>query len=517
MGQTTDAIDGAPLPEEKPRRGMIVTSHPRAAEAGAAAMRAGGTAVDAAVTAAAVLGVVDPMSTGIGGDCFAMVWDGEALHGINGSGRSPAAATLEAIGDGMPERGPLPITVPGALHAWQSLLDRFGERSLEQALTPAIEAARGGFAVTPVVARDWARSEDVLKAGVGMEELLPVPAAGQTVTQPSHAASLELVARDGVGAFYEGELGAAIAQAVKTHGGWLSEEDLRAHDSRWVKPRSVSYRGHPVYQLPPNGQGLVVLQALAMLDEYPLGDMGEEERTHLAVEALKLAFADARAHLGDPEDTPFEALLDPAYLESRLDLLDGFRDRANPAPSAGSPSDTVYVAAVDPQGRCCSLINSVYMHFGAAFGVRGVTLQNRGALFSNVPGHPNAFGPRRLPYHTIIPSMVFRSGVPWLVFGVVGGFQQPQGQVQLLLRLIDEGRRLRDAVDAPRFRWIDGDRLRLEAGTPSSLAEALERRGHVLVDASGHGGFGGAQAILVEDGEPTGASDPRKDGRAITV
>ena len=522
MSRITQAVDEAEAPERAPAPGMVVSSHPRAVEAGLAALDAGGTAVDAAVTAAAALGVVDPMSCSLGGDTFALVYEAKtgALHGINGSGPAPRAATLldlTARGHArMPERGPLSVTVPGAVGAWGALLERFGRRSFADALTPAMTLARDGYAVTPVVARDWARSEEVLASGTGLEELLPggrAPAVGQRVRLPAHAETLTRLANEGPESFYNGDFARRVEAAMSEAGGWLCAADLAGYAPEWVAPLTGTYRGHPVHELPPNGQGIVVLEALALLEEYPLADLSAVERTHLQIEALKLAFADAEAYVGDPAHSSAAALLDEDVLQRRLDELDLRRKRAGDgAAPVARGGDTVYVAASDREGNACSLIHSVFMHFGAAFAVDGVVLQNRGALFRTDPAHPGALGPGRRSYHTIIPAMVERAGQPWLIFGVVGGYQQPQAQVQLLTRLIDGGEELQPAVDAPRFRWTGGRDLRLETGTDPDLAAGLAALGH-RIDAtdSGHGGFGGAQAILRE-APLTGATDPRKDG-----
>lgn len=522
MSRITQAVDEAEAVERPPAPGMVVTSHPRAVEAGIAALDAGGTAVDAAVSAAAALGVVDPMSCSLGGDTFALVYEAKTgqVHGINGSGPAPMAATLEdlaARGHGqVPERGPLPVTVPGAVGAWAALLERFGRRSFADALAPAVTLAEDGFAVTPVVARDWKRSEATLRAGVGLEELLPggrAPAVGQRVQLPAQARTLAELASQGPASFYGGAFAERVEAAMREAGGWLRAADLAAYAPEWVAPLTGTYRGHPVHELPPNGQGVVVLEALALLEEYPLGDLSPVERTHLQVEALKLAFADAEAYLGDPSRSSAAALLDEDVIERRLDELDARRRRAGDAARpVALGGDTVYVAVTDREGNACSLIHSVFMHFGAAFAVDGVVLQNRGALFRTDPAHPGALGPGRRSYHTIIPAMVERAGQPWLVFGVVGGYQQPQAQVQLLTRLIDGGEELQPALDAPRFRWTGGRGLRLEEGTDAKLAAGLEALGHVLErESDAHGGFGGAQAILHE-APPVGATDRRKDG-----
>lgn len=509
MSRATDEIDGATASGVvKAAEGMVVTSHPRAVDAAAAILREGGHAVDAAICAAAVLGVVDPMSTGVGGDCFALVWHEHALHGFNGSGRAPARATLEDLRarglTEVPERGVLPITVPGAVDAWWKLHERFGKASWESLIAPAVEAARTGFAVTPVVGRDWARATHGYQ---------PVPQVGQVYTQPALASSLEQILRDGRAAFYEGALADAIAARTSSEG-WLDKSDLEAHAGEWVEPLEGVYRGHPVYELPPNGQGVVVLQALAMLEELSLRDMDPVEQMHVQIEAIKLAFADAFAHVGDPSRSDPARLLDYDYIEERVGLIG---DRARSEVVSGLPAgDTVYVATVDAEGNCCSLINSLYMHFGSGVVVDGMCLQNRGCLFRTDPAHPSALGPGRRPYHTIIPAMVFRGLVPWVVFGVVGGYQQPQAQVQLLHRLIDRSEALQAAVDAPRFRWIEGTKVQLEAGTDPKLIAGLRERGHDVVEGDAFGGFGGAQAIQIET-DLKGASDPRKDGRAKLV
>ncbi|MEM9074086.1 MAG: gamma-glutamyltransferase family protein [Myxococcota bacterium] len=515
MSGITAAVDDAPPLEALPPEGMVATSHPRAADAAAEVLRQGGNAVDAAVTAAAVLGVVDPMSTSIGGDCFALVWDAteRALHGYNGSGRAPKAATLadlKARGlHDVPERGILSVTVPGAVDAYATLLERFGKRSFADALAPAIEAAEG-FALTPIVARDWAKAEPTLTAGEGADVYLPAPIAGQEFRQPALAASLRAIAEGGPEVFYRGALADEIAKRSHELGGWLTKEDLAEHTGEWVTPLEGHYRGHTVVELPPNGQGIVVLEALALLDEFPLADLSPAERAHLQIEALKIAFGDAQPLVGDPEKSNVTALLDPDALESRVDALEAQkRATEHPAAPRRPAGDTVYVAVVDGEGNACSLISSVYMHFGSGVVVDGICLQNRGALFFSDPAHPGALAPGARPYHTIIPAMVFRSEKPWLVFGVVGGFQQPQAQVQILVNLIDHGMTPQEAIDAPRFRWLGSDRIRLEDGFDANAREGLEARGHRVVDEPV--GFGGAQAVLIES-PLEGGSDPRKDG-----
>lgn len=505
--------------------GVVATSHPVAVDAAVSVLRGGGNAVDAAVCAAAVLGVVDPMSTGVGGDCFALVWSAaeRKLYGLNGSGRAARAASLEELRrrghDTMPQDGIVTVTVPGAVHAWQTLLARFGRRSLGDALAPAVRVARDGFEVTPVVARDWALAEPKLARGHRTRAWLVsgerAPRAGERFAAPHLAASLERIAEDGPDAFYRGAIAADILATSRRLRGWLTEEDLAQHTSEWVEPISARYRGARVFQIPPNAQGLVVLEALAILEQLALaGDAAE--RTHLRIEAIKLAFVDGAATIAEPSSCVglAERLLDPAHVARRVARI-GPRAIESPAPDVAR-GDTVYIAVVDDDGNAVSLINSLYMHFGSAVvaGDTGIVLHNRGAVFSSDPAHPNALAGGHRPYHTTIPSMAFRGEEPWLVLGVVGGFQQPQGQVQVLSGILDDGLALDAAVDAPRFRWLDGKRVRLESGIPGEVVRALRRRGHEIVDDAAEFGFGAAQAVMIDPttGELSGASDRRKDG-----
>ncbi len=520
MSAITDLVDHAEPREVPVRDGMVVASHPLAVDAGAAALRAGGTAVDACVSAAAVLGVVDPTSAGIGGDCFALVWDAarRELHGFNGSGRAPAAASLGDLRrrglEQVPDRGLLAVTVPGAVDAWTQLLDRFGRRRFDQALEPAICAAREGFAVSPVVGRDWAASAGPLREGTGTDAYLPVPAVGQRVAQPTLAATLEALARGGRDAFYVGAFADRLDALSRAHEGWIRAEDLGAHRGEWVAPLEGIYRGHSVYQMPPNARGLVVLEALALLDEFPLGDLSPQQRTHLQLEAFKIAFEDVREAVGDPARSRAGALLEFDRIDARVADLEVRRERAEVGPRGPGGSRAVIVAAVDQEGNCCALSSNIGRRFGAAVVVDGVCLHSRGAFFVTDEEHPAALRPSARPYHTILPAMVFRGQRPWLVFGA-GGDPSLQAQVQLLVHLVDGGLSLRDAIDAPRFGWVGGDRVRLEEGIDPATARGLRERGHRLDDA-GHGGFGDVQAILLDEALE-GASDPRKDGRVARV
>ncbi|HEY5596780.1 MAG TPA: gamma-glutamyltransferase family protein, partial [Candidatus Bipolaricaulota bacterium] len=404
---------------------MIATSQPLAVSAALDVLKSGGNAVDAAVCAVAMLGVVEPMSTGIGGDCFAIVYEAKTgkLHGLNGSGRAPKAASIQDVHlaghCAMPEAGILSVTVPGALHAWQSLLDRFGSRTLSQLLQPAIRAAHDGFSVTPIIARDWAGQAGALVRGVNTHTFLPdgrAPQAGEVFRQPELARSLQFIADQGIGAFYQGVLGQTIVMQSNRLGGWLSMDDLAEHSSIWVEPINTEYRGCIIHELPPNGQGVIVLEALNLLQGFPLAGMAEADRMHTQIEAIKLAFVDAWRYVADPDvaDVPVPGLLSKEYTTQRRALIGA---QALQSPTHGfPPSGTVYVTVVDQDGNAVSLINSLYEHFGAKVAVErtGILLQNRGALFSLDPSHPNALAPSKRPYHTIIPAMVCRDGKPWL-------------------------------------------------------------------------------------------------------
>jgi len=504
---------------------MVATSQPLAVQAAIDVLQAGGNAVDAAVCAAAMLGVVEPMSTSIGGDCFAIVYEAKTgkLHGLNGSGRAPKAACLQDVRmaghRSMPTQGVLSVSVPGALHAWQSLLERVGSKTLGELLQPAIRAAQDGFEVTPIIARDWATQQTELERGVNTRIYLPggaPPKAGEVFCQPELARSLTLIADDGIKAFYDGPLSEAIVLQSKRLGGWLTQADFVEHTSSWVEPISTNYRGYQVCEIPPNGQGIVTLQSLNLLQAFALADLDDAQRRHLQIEATKLSFADAWRFVADPEvvDVPVAELLSKPYTQARRALIGetALKDHSHGFPC----SDTIYITVVDAAGNAASLINSVFHHFGAKVVAErtGILLQNRAALLSLDPDHPNALAPGKRPYHTIIPPMVMKDEKPWLCFGVVGGYMQPQAQTQILCNLIDLGMDVDEAVQAPRFRWIEKDKVTLEEGMADGVRQDLEQRGHRLIPVEGHGGFGGAKAILIdpESGGLQGASDHRKDG-----
>ncbi|MFB6361372.1 MAG: gamma-glutamyltransferase [Halobacteriales archaeon] len=517
--------------------GMVATSQPLAARAGLRALEDGGTAADAAVTAAAVLNVVEPHMTGIGGDMFALVHRDGDIIGLNGSGGAPAAADPETYSERtnetdesgsptVPASGGLPITVPGALDGWKRLLGRFGAFDLAEALQPAIRYARDGFPVTELVARQWARSADRLREHeAAAETFLPdgsAPNPGDRFANPAFADTLEALAAEGSGLFYGGRLGEAVVEAAQAAGGSLTLTDLESHAGEWTEPIATSYHGVEVLEHPPNGQGTVALEALNIAETFDLGpDPTDPDRLHRLIEAIKLAFADGYAHITDPdfEDIPLSRMLGEAYARDRAGEIGP--EAATYATKAGKGHDTAYLTVVDGDGMAVSFINSLYMSFGSGVATEGFALQNRGHSFSLDPDHANVLAPGKRPFHTIIPAMLRMDGEFRASWGVMGGSMQPQGHLQVIAALVDSRLNPQAALDAPRFRWLDRQRVALETGRlPASTVETLRERGHEVIaepaftDRGGH--FGGGQFIYREpDGRLIGGSDPRRDGLAI--
>lgn len=525
--------------------GMVATSQPLAAMAGLRTLLAGGNAADAAVATAAALAVVEPMSTGVGGDAFALFYDAKAkqVTALNGSGRAPADLTLDDLRRAGLAEIPLDsahsVTVPGTVAAWADLLARHGRMALADVLRPAIDYAAYGYPVSEVIAAAWQRSEAKLRRRPSGQELLPggrAPAAGEVVRLPELARTLQIIAEGGAEAFYGGELAQRIAAFLQAQGGRLSTVDLAAHRSTWDQPISIDYRGLTVWECPPNGQGLAALMALGILEGFDLAAAGEADRWHWLIESMRLAFADARQWVADPAfvDLPLDTLLSPAYLAGRRRLIDP--RRANPDPRSGVPlatpwaphpaprSDTVYLTAVDGEGNACSFINSLYYGFGSGLVVpgTGIALQNRGALFSLDPGHPNRLEPGKRPYHTIIPAMVTQNNELWASYGVMGGFMQPQGHVQVLVNLVDLGMSPQEALDERRFCLLNGEpagRVAVEADAGEALITELRRRGHDVAPVSGLERlvFGAGQVIRrnAATGVLIAGSEPRRDGCAV--
>ena len=529
------------------RRGMVAASQPLAVAAGLQVLAQGGNAADVAVATAAALNVTEPTSTGIGGDCFALFYDAgtRRVSALNGSGRAPSALTLERLqregfGDVLPPFHPYTITVPGACAGWCDLVAVHGRLPLEIVLAPAIRLAEQGFPVAPVTSYFWQRGAGrQLRHAPGGSELTIAgrgPRPGEIFRNPGLARTLRAVAEGGKQAFYEGEIAQTIAAAVQGAGGCLRLEDLAGHHSDWEEPISVNYRGLRVWECPPNGQGLAALLGLNLLDGFDLAALPplSAARLHLEIEAMRLAFADARWYVADPafNPAPLDALLSPDYAAERRRLIDPARatlDQRRGAPHAAS--DTVYLSVVDGDGSACSFINSNYMGFGTGIVPPGwgFTLQNRGHNFSLHPGHPNALKPGKRPYHTIIPALATKpdpSGQDELFasFGVMGGFMQPQGHLQVVVALADDGLDPQAALDRPRFCIDDGaagGTVALEAGIPAQVLAELREMGHPVESVSGHARalFGRGQVILrdAQSGVLWGGSDPRADGCAMAV
>ena len=507
-------------------RNVVATSQPLASQAGVSMLAAGGNAVDAALASAITLSLVEPVSNGIGSDAYAILWDGKQLHGLNASGRSPAGWTPEFFGGAkqMPKRGWNTVTVPGCVSAWRMLSEKFGKLPFENLFGPAIRYGREGFMVSPTIARQWALQAAELKVQPGYAEaFMPngrAPAAGEVFRFPDHAATLERIAASKGEAFYRGELAGRIEAFARQHNAAMRASDLAAHTSDWVAPLEMKYRGYTVHELPPNGQGIVALIALGILEHLDMASIPVDsaDSLHLQIEALKLGFADAFAYVADLDYMPFppRQLLDPEYLKQRARLID--RKKAQPF-AAGTPpkGGTVYLTAADASGMMISMIQSNYMGFGSGVVVpgTGVSLQNRGSSFVTKEGHPNRVGPKKRPYQTIIPGFVTRDGKPVMSFGVMGGTMQPQGHVQVMVRIADYGQNAQTACDGPRFRWVQGMEVNVEGGLAPAVLEVLARRGHKLTELKeGYMDFGSGQMIWKLDGGYLAASDPRRDGQA---
>ncbi len=504
---------------------IVATSQPLAAQAGLEMLRRGGNAVDAAVAAAIALTVVEPTSNGIGSDAFALVWAGGGLHGLNASGRAPRALSVDQFAgqDSIPYVGWGGVTVPGAVSAWVQLAGRFGALPLTTLLEPAIRYAREGFLVAPQTAGYWRRGCEGRYRDLDpfQATFCPPPAAGEQVRLPDHAATLETIAKTDGEAFYRGELARRIAAHAKDTGGLLNEADLAAHEADWVRPISIDYHGWTLHEIPPNGQGLAALLMLGILRNHDVKSLPVDspESLHLQIEAMKLAFADAHRYIADPAymDVSVEQLLEPGYLAERAALIDPSR-AGDPKSGTPRPGGTVYLTAADAGGTMISYIQSNYTGFGSGMVVpgTGIALQNRGCCFTLEAGHPNQAGPGKRPYHTIIPGFVTRGDEPVMSFGVMGGFMQPQGHAQVLVRLADYAQNPQAALDAPRWRVDGGMVVTLEPGFEPRVYEALREMGHeIRVARARTVAHGGGQSIYrLRDGY-FGASDLRRDGQAV--
>lgn len=538
-----------PVPEGMPRRlvhapnEVVATSQPLASQAGLAVLQQGGNAIDAAVTAAAVLSVVEPYMTGIGGDMFAILWsagDGR-LIGLNGSGRSGSLMTTDAERS---EAGPRSVTIPGALSGWAALLEQYGTITLAEALAPAIALAEAGFPVSEVIAAEWAIfanrvSYDPNARATFLVDDERAPEAGEWFSNPDYAETLRLIAREGPGVLYGGELGQRIAEQLQGYGGYLTLEDFRDHRAEWVEPLSVPFGDYRLWELPPNGQGIAALEMLRILEPYDLAGMGHNSASylHYLIEAKKLAYADLDYFVGDPAFMEFnpEQLLSDRYIEQRRNLIHPARARPRGQPDSSLlRTETTYLAVADKDGNMISFINSLADGFGSGvvIGGTGFALQNRAIGFSESPGEQaNRPGPGRRPFHTIVPGFVTRLGddgsqQPWLAFGIVGGDQQPQAQVQVLLNMLVFGMDAQQALDAPRFRHWRGNTVSFETAIDAAVIDELVSMGHSpqnalmemveIVRLGRNRGliFGGGQAIRREARGYSAGSDSRRDGLA---
>lgn len=522
---------------------MAATSQPLATQVALDILKAGGNAIDAAIAANAMLGLVEPTGNGIGGDLFAIVWDAESrkLYGLNASGRSPYSLSLEYFQEqgleSIPSHGPLPVTVPGAVDGWFELHGRFGKLPMQQVLAPAIRYAKEGFPVSELIAYYWQRSVPTLEGWAGFREVfMPngrAPEKGEIFRNPALAATLQKIADGGRDVFYRGEIARTIDAFMKREGGFLSYRDLAEHTSEWVEPVSTDYRGFDVWELPPNGQGIAALQILNILEDYDLSEMGfgSADYVHLFVEAKKLVFEDRAKWYADPDfnDIPVAQLISKKYAAERRQLIDP--ERAADSYEAGNPAleegDTIYLTVADADRNMVSLIQSNYRGMGTGLSPDGLgfIFQDRGELFTLKEGEFNTYGPHKRPFHTIIPAFVTRNGEPYMSFGVMGGATQPQAHAQIIINMVDFGMNLQEAGDAPRIlhqgssqptgeTMTEGGTVVLENGFPYETIRDLVGRGHAVGWAVGP--YGGYQAILFDSEQKVyyGASESRKDGQA---
>jgi len=530
--------------------GMIATSQPLASAAGLRVLQEGGNAIDAAVTAAAVLAVVEPSMTGIGGDLFAIVYDAKTktLRALNASGRSAYAATPAEFArrkeTRMPSTGVLTVTVPGVVEGWSELLSKYGTLPMSRVVAPAIEYAKNGYPVSEIISGQWKSSERKLASDpVTAATFLPnghAPAPGEIFANPKLAATLELVGKGGRDAFYKGSIARAIVADMKKRDGLLDERDFAEHKADWIDPISTTYRGFDVYELPPNTQGFAVLEMLNILEGFDLKSMGHNspEYLHALIEAKRIAFADRAAYLADPSFVPptvLKTLISKEYAAARRKEIDPQHaaESYKPGTMTGVPStgviaeaeqnftgrdrgDTIYMTAADGQGNFISLIQSLFSDFGSGVvaGDTGILLHNRGAGFVLTPGSPDQIGPHKRPLHTLIPAFVMKDGRPWLSFGVMGGDHQAQGHTQVLVNMIDFGMNVQEAGEAARINH-GANGVQVESAVPQAVRAALIQRGHKVTQSVG--AYGGYQGIMLDQrtGVLMGGSDVRKDGLAI--
>lgn len=518
-------------------RNIVSTSQPLAAQAGLRLLLQGGNAVDAAIATAATIALTEPCSNGLGSDGFALVWDGQQLHGLNASGMAPAAWDLayfqRKYGPDLPAKRPIrgwdTVTVPGAVGGWVALHQRFGRLPFRDVLAPAIEYAERGFAISPNVHEKWRLAEPLLRDQPGFaEHFLPrgrAPRIGEHFVLRDAARTLTLIADSEGEAFYRGEIAAQLAAHARQHGGALTENDLAAYQPEWVTPIDTSFHGCRLHELPPNGQGITALMALGILRHTPLAytDVDSADWHHWQIEAIKLAFADVYAQVSDPRSMRVSVadLLDDDYLKARAQFIDPLHAQAF-SPGTLPAGGTIYLSTADPNGMMVSFIQSNYLGFGSGIVVPGlgIALQNRGHAFSLEAGHPNVVGPHKRPFHTIIPAFLTHNGQAQMSFGVMGANMQPQGHVQTLTRMLIGHQQPQTACDAPRWKWNNGLNIEVEDQMPEAVKATLAERGHRIAPISDSYMDFGAGQFIWRLGDPAvdgyvAASDPRRDGCAV--
>ncbi|MCK4971704.1 MAG: gamma-glutamyltransferase [Candidatus Heimdallarchaeota archaeon] len=521
------------------RNGMVASSQPLASEVGLRILQQGGNAADAAVAVAATLNLTEPTSTGIGGDCFCLFYDNQKkqVFGLNASGRAPAMLNVDklnsiGIKDNLPPLSVHTITVPGAAAGWVDTVKKFGTMSLKEILEPAINHAEDGFPVAPLTSRSWQRGVKQLRLGPNADEMLlngEAPKEGEIIKNPTLANTFRDIAEHGKSGFYEGRIAEAIIDLIQSFEGYMTLDDLKNHKNTFDNPISINYRGVDVYEIPPNGQGITALMALNVLEGFDIGDLKHSsvEHLHTMIESMRIAFADTRWYVADPDivNIPIQELLSKQYAKTRRELIDS--SKASIDVVKGSPvssSNTVYFSVVDGKGNACSFINSNYMGFGTGLIPKGCgfTLQNRGANFSLQPDHPNVLAPNKRPYHTIIPGMATKDDELYSSFGVMGGFNQPQGHAQVMINMIDFGMNPQQALDAPRFTIRDGTSkgdVALEEGIDNAVINRLSQMGHSVVPTTGYARmiFGRGQIINrnPKNGVLCGGTSPRADGIVV--
>lgn len=544
IGLAQDRVTGltfATRSEVIAQNGMACTSQPLATQAALDILKAGGNAIDAAIAANAVLGLVEPTGNGMGGDLFAIVWDAKTkkLYGLNASGRSPYDLTLDYFKENgyekIPSLGPLPVSVPGCVDGWFELHDKFGKLPMKAVLDPAIQYAENGFPLTELIAYYWGSNSRSLKQFPGFEEIFmpggKAPAKGEVFKNPYLAKTLKLVAEGGRDIFYKGEIAEKIVSYVREQGGFLSMRDFEDHSSEWVEPISTNYRGYDVWELPPNGQGTAVLQMLNILENYDIASMGfgSPEYMHLFIEAKKLAYEDRAKYYSDMDfnTIPVNGLISKEYAKKRAELIDENRSARSYPAGELEMGNTIYLTTADKDGNMVSLIQSNYRGMGSGMtpGKLGFILQDRGELFALREDHMNVYEPHKRPFHTIIPAFITKDGEPFISFGLMGGAMQPQGHTQIVCNLIDFGMNLQEAGDAPRIShdgssqptgttMTDGGVVSLESGFSYQTIRELMSKGHKIGYAKGP--YGGYQAIMYDKKNKVfyGASESRKDGQA---